>query len=65
MNTLGSARFVGPAAGFVHDGRQVVEWLGEAGLYVLDPPLHGYRTIVASTLDHAPRIAACGGTEYG
>lgn len=65
MNTLGSARFVGPAAGLVHDGRQVVEWFGEAGLYVLDPPLHGYRTIVASTLDHAPRIAARGGAEYG
>jgi hypothetical protein len=64
-DTLGSARFVGSAVGVVHDGPQVVEWLGEAGLYVLDPPLRGYRTIVASTLARAPRIAAAGGVEYG
>lgn len=64
-DTMGSARFVGPAAGVVHDGQQVVEWFGDAGLYVLDPPLRGYRTVVASTLERAPRIAASGGAEYG
>ena len=62
---MGSARFVGSAAGVVHDGQQVVEWFGDAGLYVLDPPLRGYRTVVASTLERAPRIAASGGAEYG
>lgn len=64
-DTMRSARLVGSAAGVVHDGAQVVEWFGEADLYVLDPPLRGYRTIVASTLAHAPRVAASGGAEYG
>lgn len=64
-DTRGSARFVGPAAGVVHDGHRVVEWFGDAGLYVLDPPLRGYGTVVASALDRAPRIAATGGPEYG
>lgn len=62
---LGSARFIGPAAGVVYDGQQVVEWIGDAGLYVLDPPLRGYHAVVAFTLAHAPRIATRGGAEYG
>lgn len=64
--TPGVARFVGSAAGVVRKGGTIVEWLGEAQLYHLSPPLKGYSVVVASTVADAPRLSLGGnGFEVG
>jgi hypothetical protein len=64
--TQGTARLVGSAEhGVVRNGVTPVAWNGHAHLYELTPPLRGFSTVVASTLDDAPRIAAGGGVQRG
>ena len=61
----GIARFVGSAAGVVHEGDRVINWMGEAELFHLSPPLNGFSTVVASTVAHAVSVRADGGVDVG
>jgi hypothetical protein len=55
----GLARYLGPATG-VRDGDRLVDWTGTAVLYQLEPPLNGYGTVVASTVDRVPAVKSRG-----
>ncbi len=61
---VGIARLIGTAKGITHEGDRVVDWMGQADLYELDPPLNGHTMAVASTVDHVPSVRARGGTEW-
>lgn len=62
--TTGTARSLGDAHGQVTNEQGFVDWIGEAVLYELDPPLHGFQKVVASTVHDAPRFASSG-AQYG
>ncbi|MFV8176732.1 hypothetical protein [Mycolicibacterium peregrinum] len=54
MSTItGRARHLGSARGLVHrkEDRTVVDFFGQADLYLLTPALRGYTTVVVSTND--------------
>ncbi|MUL78823.1 hypothetical protein [Mycolicibacterium sp. CBMA 226] len=59
--TTGRARHLGPAAGLVHakDDKRIIDWTGDAQLYLLSAALRGYTAVVVATndnSDHAPEF---------
>lgn len=63
----GRARHLGPADGLVHNraDNTVREWFGKADLYLLNPALRGYTTVVVTTIGNAPHIQASGAPAFG
>lgn len=61
----GTATPLGDAHGKVTDVQGFVDWLGDAVLYAMEPPLCGFPRVVASTMPDAPRVRFSGGVEYG
>jgi len=58
----GRARYLGPADGLVHhkDDKTPVTWTGQAELYLLNPPLRGYTTVVVASNDNSDHPPAFG-----
>lgn len=67
-DSTGSARHLGPADGRVRakaDNTVINPWYGKADLYQLTPALHGYTTVLVTTVDDAVHIQASGAPEFG
>jgi hypothetical protein len=53
--STGRARHLGSAHGLVHcTDKTVVQWSGDAELYLLTPPLRGYTVVVVANNHNAP-----------
>ena len=60
----GPAKSLGDAHGKVTDEQGFVDWIGDATLYEVHPPLNGFPKVVASTVQDAPRFSTTG-AQYG
>jgi len=60
--TTGRASHLGPAAGLVHakDDHRIIDWTGDAQLYLLTPALRGYNAVVVVTNDNSDHAPAFG-----